>query len=187
MGRFIIISAPSGTGKNAIIRELLKIFSSSTRFITTTTRDPRPGEKQSVDYHFVTKEEFEHMKNNHEFLECNLYADNWYGSEKQKLESDLKTYEFVFSTLDVNGKQSLDRLSFPHISIFLLPDTIESLDTRIRSRGGEDEENIEKRIALAHTEIEHAKDYDFALVNHEGAMFSTVHKIVDYLRGLKGD
>lgn len=182
MGQFIIISAPSGTGKNAIIRDLLKIFTSSIRFITTTTRDPRPNEKNGVDYHFVSVSEFQAMIENNEFLEYNNYADNWYGSEKKKLEADLAKYEYVFSTLDVNGKQSLDSLNFPHTAIFLLPDSIDVLDNRIRNRGGENESDIEKRIALSHDEIAQAQKYDFQVVNHEGKMYETVQKIVTFLR-----
>lgn len=182
MGQMVIISAPSGTGKNAVIRELLKIFPASTRLITTTTRDPRPGEKNAVDYHFVSVEDFQRMKENGEFLEYNNYAGNWYGSEKQKLEGDLEKNQFVFSTLDVNGKKSLDALSYPHISIFLLPDNLDILDDRIRHRGGESESDIESRIALSHGEIAEASKYDFQVVNKEGKMAETVEQIADYLR-----
>jgi guanylate kinase len=182
MGQFIIISAPSGTGKNAIIRDLLKIFSSSTRFITTSTRDPRPMERNGVDYHFVSLDQFESMRQKNEFLECNNYAGNWYGSERKRLEEGLARYEYVFSTLDVNGKRSLDVLNFPHTAIFLLPDNLEILDDRIRNRGGEAENDIEKRISIAHDEIAEAKNYDFQVVNKEGKMAETVDQIVAYLQ-----
>ncbi len=180
-GKFIIISAPSGTGKNATIRELLKLFSHATRLITTTTRDPRPGEKNAVDYHFVTAEQFQTMKENNEFLESNNYAGNWYGSEKQKLEADLQKNQFVFSTLDVNGKKSLDTIGYPHTAIFLLPDNLDVLDDRIRNRGGESEEDIARRIAIAHDELATASTYDFQVVNVEGQMQSTVKQIQNFI------
>jgi guanylate kinase len=182
MGKLVVISAPSGTGKNAIIRELLKLFSQTTRLVTTTTRDPRPGEKNGVDYHFISETEFQNMLSAGEFLESNNYAGNWYGSEKQKLERDLQHNEFVFSTLDVNGKKSLDKISYPHIAIFLLPDSIDMLDDRIRHRGGESEGNIEKRIAIAHDEITEAENYDFQVVNKEGEMYQTVQQIQEFLK-----
>ncbi len=182
MGKLVIISAPSGTGKNAIIRELLKLFPNTTRLVTTTTRDPRPGEKNGIDYHFVSEMEFQNMLSSGEFLESNNYAGNWYGSEKQKLQKDLSQHEFVFSTLDVNGKKSLDKISFPHISIFLLPDSIDMLDDRIRHRGGESESDIEKRIAIAHDEIAEAGNYDFQVVNTEGEMYKTVKQIQEFLK-----
>jgi guanylate kinase len=182
MGKLVVISAPSGTGKNAIIRELLKLFPNTTRLVTTTTRDPRPGEKNAVDYHFVSETEFQNMLQAGEFLESNNYAGNWYGSEKQKLEKDLEDNEFVFSTLDVNGKKSLEKIFYPHIAIFLLPDSIDVLDDRIRHRGGESEEDIEKRIALAHDEIAHASKYDFQVVNKEGEMYQTVQQIQEFLK-----
>lgn len=182
MGQLVVISAPSGTGKNAIIRDLLKLFPHTTRLVTTTTRDPRPGEVNGVDYHFVSENQFQKMIEDGEFLEYNNYADNWYGSEKQKLEKDLENNEFVFSTLDVNGKHSLESLHYPHISIFLLPDDIDVLDDRIRHRGGQSEEDIEKRIVIAHDEIAEAKKYDFQVVNHEGKMQETVDQIVNFLK-----
>lgn len=182
MGQLVVISAPSGTGKNAIIRDLLKLFPNTTRFVTTTTRDPRPGEVHGIDYHFVSVEDFQNMILGGEFLEYNNYADNWYGSEKQKLDADVEANEFVFSTLDVNGKQSLDKILYPHISIFLLPDNIDTLDDRIRHRGGQSEEDIEKRIAIAHDEIAEAAKYDFQVVNHEGKMKETVDQIAAFLK-----
>lgn len=182
MGQLVVISAPSGTGKNAITRELLKLFSNTTRLVTTTTRDPRPGEVNGVDYHFVSVEDFQNMILSDEFLEYNNYAGNWYGSEKQRLETDLEKNEFIFSTLDVNGKNSLDKISYPHISIFLLPDTLDVLDDRIRHRGGQSEEDIEKRIVIAHDEIAEAAKYDFQVVNHEGKMKETVDQITAFLK-----
>ncbi|OGH66652.1 MAG: guanylate kinase [Candidatus Magasanikbacteria bacterium RIFCSPHIGHO2_02_FULL_41_13] len=182
MGKLLVISAPSGTGKNTIIRELLKLFPNTTRLVTTTTRDPRPGEKNGVDYHFVTEVKFQDMLARGEFLESNNYAGNWYGSERQKLEQDLEKNEFVFSTLDVNGKKSLDKISYPHIAIFLLPDSIDTLDDRIRHRGGESEEDIVKRIAIAHDEMALADTYDFQVVNTEGKMYKTVEQIQEFLK-----
>lgn len=182
MGKLVVISAPSGTGKNAIIRELLKLFPNTTRLVTTTTRDPRPGEQNGIDYHFVSETEFQNMLSSGEFLESNNYAGNWYGSEKQKLEEDLLHNEFVFSTLDVNGKKSLDTIAYPHIAIFLLPDSIAMLDDRIRHRGGESESDIEKRIAIAHDEIAEAGNYDFQVVNKEGEMYKTVKQIQEFLK-----
>jgi len=180
-GTLVVVSAPSGGGKNAVIRELTKLFSNSTRFITTTTREPREREVDGVDYHFVTAEQFKDMIEKGELLEYNFYAGNYYGSEKKRLEDTLQNYTITFSTLDVNGKKQLDALNFPHISIFLLPESIEILRERIESRGGLTPEEMDMRMHLAEEEVEVGKTYDFPIVNQDGDMRNTVQQIQKFL------
>lgn len=181
-GTLVVISAPSGGGKNAIIRELLKLFSGSTRFVTTTTRSPREGEKDGVDYHFVSVAAFEKMKENGNFIEYNFYAGNYYGSEKSKLEETLSTSSLVFAPLDINGKKQLDKLSFPHVSIFLLPEDLSILKNRITHRGGLTPGEIAARMQVADEEVEEAKKYDLALVNPDGNMHEAVKQIQEFLQ-----
>lgn len=181
IGNLVIISAPSGGGKNAIIRDLTKIFSGSTRFVTTTTREPREREVNGVDYYFVTVEQFKDMITKGELLEYNFYAGNYYGSEKNKLEETLKNHTITFSTLDVNGKKQLDALHVPHISIFLLPESIAILRERIANRGGLTQEEIDMRMHVAEEEVKVGETYDFPLINEDGKMKQTTDQIQKFL------
>ncbi len=181
MGTLVVISSPSGAGKNSVIRRLLEIFPSSARFVTTTTRSPRPGEQEGKDYFFVSRENFEAMVGEDKFIEHNVYADEYYGSEKEKLEAVLQKYDYVFVAMDVNGKHSLDTLGIPHVSIFLLPEDMSVLEQRIEVRGGVTEQEVQKRLATAREELKAANDYDRKVVNPEGKMEEAVQEIVEFL------
>lgn len=182
MGKLIVISSPSGTGKNSIIRRLVEIFPNSTRFVTTTTRDPRPGEEPGKDYFFVTQEQFDRMLREDKFIEYNKYAGEWYGSEKEKLGLVLQKYDLVFLALDVNGKQSLETLNIPHVSIFLIPESVEALEQRIEARGGVTKQELKKRMETAKEEMKAADKYDVQVVNPEGKMELAVQKIISFLQ-----
>ncbi len=181
-GLLVVISSPSGAGKNTIIRRLTQIFSSSVRFVTTTTRNPRPREIQGEDYFFVAKEQFKHMIQEEKFIEYNEYAGEYYGSEKEKLNHILEKYALVFAALDVNGKLALEALDIPHVSIFILPESEDILRQRIQIRGGVEEEGLEQRLALAEQELALAQKYDFQVVNAQGDMETAVQRIADFLR-----
>ncbi len=176
-GLLVIISAPSGNGKDTVIEALLKIIPNSTRFITTTSRPPRPGNQEGVDYYFISKEEFENKIKNNEFLEYNFYAGNYYGTEKKRLEEMLSNHSVVFSAIEVNGKHNLDKAKVKNLSIFLLPDSLEILKNRIRQRGGVSEEIIEERMKTAKYEIENSLDYDYRIVNENGKLDETIDKL----------
>lgn len=186
-GLLIIISAPSGNGKDAVIEALLKIVPSSTRLITTTSRPPRPGNIEGVDYYFISKEDFEDKIKNEEFLEYNFYAGNYYGTEKKILEDNIKKNKAVFLNIDVNGKHNLDKAKVKNLSIFLLPDSLEILKNRIRQRGGISEELIEERIKTAKYEIENSLDYDYRIVNENGKLDETIDKLAKIILSTTND
>lgn len=180
-GILVIVSAPSGGGKNAIIRELIKLFPGSTRFVTTTTRDPRVGEVEGIDYYFVTDERFKQLIDRGEMIEYNFFAGNYYGSEREKLENTLKNHNLTFATLDVNGKKHLQDQGIEHLSIFLLPDNIEVLRERVARRGGLSPEQIDMRMHEAEAEIALAHTYDLPLINPDGNMHEAVAQIQQFL------
>lgn len=180
-GTLVLVSAPSGGGKNAVIAQLLQRFPVSTQLITTTTRPMRAGERDGVDYYFIERDVFLEKLRRGEFVEHNEYAGNLYGTEWEKLRAALDQYTWVFSQAEVNGKQSLDRLEVPHTSIFLLPESIDVLEKRLRNRGGMAEENIQERLRIAKGEIEIGKSYDLPIVNREGALEETVKQIASSL------
>ena len=181
MGLLVVISSPSGGGKDSVINELLKEFSGSVRLVTTTSRLPRPGNIAGVDYYFISQAEFKEKIKNAEMVEYNNYAGNYYGIEKEKLSEALEKNEIVFTQIEVNGKHSLDQLGIKHLAIFLLPDDLNNLADRIRKRKGVSEKKIKERLETAKKEIEKSGDYDYRIINVEGEFDKTIAKIREIL------
>lgn len=182
MGKLVIISSPSGGGKDSVINELLKTMPNSARLITTTSREPRPGNKDGVDYYFISREEFESKIKKGEMVEYNDYAGNYYGIEKKNLIFALANNDWVFTQIEVNGKQHLDEQNISNISIFLLPEDLEILAERIRRRGGVNEEKIQERLQIAQNEMNKSVIYDYRIVNEDGKFEETVAKIREILQ-----
>ncbi len=180
----VVISSPSGGGKDTIISKLLKIFPNSAKLVTTTSRKPRTKDIPGFSYNFVSKNDFEKKIDNDEMLEYNMYDGNYYGIEKKVLADTLLKNDFVFTNIDVNGKASLDKNGIKHLAIFLLPESTEVLKTRIENRGGLDEAQIENRLKIAKKEIEKAKGYDFRVTNKNGQIKKTVAEIERIIRGV---
>ena len=176
-GLLVVISSPSGGGKDSVINALLKKFPHSARFVTTTSRPPRPGQKDGVDYNFISAAEFRKKIERGEFIEYNFYADNYYGTEKTVLKETLKNHPLVLTQIEVNGKHNLDKASLKHLSIFLLPESLNELAARIRRRGGVSEELIKERLEIAKKEIRGSADYDYKIVNEQGKLAETIDKI----------
>ncbi len=176
-GQLVIISSPSGGGKDSVIRGLIEILPDAVRYLTTTTRPMRPGEKNGIDYHYVTREEFEIMIKNNELIEYNEYADNYYGTEKARLNELLDNHKIVFSNIEINGKKNFDKDGWINISIFLLPESLEILKQRIISRGGLTDEIIAKRLETAKKEIAESDIYDYKIVNFQGKLDETVSNV----------
>jgi guanylate kinase len=167
-GTFVIISAPSGGGKNTVIAELVRRLPNAARFVTTTTRLPRGIERDGQDYYFLDEKTFLEKKDGGDFLETNFYAGHWYGTDREHLGDALQRHAIVFGALDVNGKRQLSAAGVPHLSIFLLPEDMATLEKRIRRRGGLTDEEVLKRLETAREEIAAAGEYDSTVVNPEG-------------------
>jgi guanylate kinase len=176
-GLLVIISSPSGGGKDAVINALLKMFPNSARFVTTTSRPPRPGNQEGVDYHFITPEEFVSKIEKGNFIEYNFYAGHYYGTEKSRLDEALQKYQVVLTQIEVNGKHNMDKAGIPHLAIFLLPESLEVLKNRIVQRGGVSPANLQERLNIAEKEIAASGDYDYRIVNAEGKLEETIEKI----------
>ncbi len=181
-GLLIIISSPTGGGKDAVIARLLTMFPRSTRLVTTTSRPPRPSDKEGVTYNFISPEDFENKIKEGYFLEYNNCVGNYYGTPKKYLEDLLENYTLVFSNLDVNGKHSMDKLGVENLAFFLLPESLEVLKHRAEKRGGMTEKMIQDRINLAGEEIAQSHDYDYPVTNYEGKLQQTTDNIASLIQ-----
>ena len=174
-GQLVVISGPSGVGKSTVVREVLDRFSEKIRLsVSATTRPPRRGERDGVDYYFLTKEQFAQRKEAGDFLECIEVFDrgHWYGTLWSEVRSSLEAGLWVILEIDVEGAQdALEKFS-DAITIFILPGDLEELERRLRSRGTEGEEAIERRLSVARRELQFADSYQYQIVNE------TVHGAV---------
>jgi guanylate kinase len=166
-GNLFVVCAPSGAGKTTLVDALLKRESNIRLSPSYTTRAPREGEKDGVDYFFITRDEFERMIEAGEFLEhANVYG-NYYGTSRRWIEKELSGDHDVLLEIDWQGAQQVRRL-FPHmVGIFLLPPSLAELRNRLKSRGKDSPEAIERRMASAREEISHVLEFEYIIVNEQ--------------------
>lgn len=166
-GRLFVYAGASGVGKGTIMKELLKRNQSIKLSVSATTRAPREGEVHGREYFFVTKEKFEEMISENGFLEYARYCDNYYGTPKAYVDEELEKGFNVFLEIELQGAQNVLKLRPDAVSIFILPPSAEELERRLRDRGTETEEAIIKRLSQAKVEMEHAKMYQYTVVNDD--------------------
>jgi guanylate kinase len=168
-GKIVIVSGPSGAGKTTIVKQLLQQCPLPlTHSVSATTRRPRPGEQDGVDYWFLTDEDFHGRRQRGEFLECFevFGCGHWYGTLRETVTSSLQQGKWVVLEIDVQGMQSV-MAQFPDaISIFVRPASLEELERRLRGRGTETEDTIQRRLEVARREWQFKDQYRFDLVNH---------------------
>lgn len=165
-GLLIVVSGPSGCGKGTILAEVLKNgdFYYS---VSATTRDPRPGEVDGVNYSFLTKEKFEELINNDGMLEHACYCGNYYGTPKEQVMKNLENGKDVILEIEVQGALKVMETCPEAVFVFIMPPSIKELRRRLNKRGTEPEDVIEKRIAQAISEIKLANKYNYIMVNGE--------------------
>ena len=167
-GLLIIMSGPSGVGKGEIRKKVMEDESLKLWFsVSMTTRSIRPGEENGREYFFVSKEEFKKTLHEGGLLESNQYVNNYYGTPKAKVEEMREKGYNVMLEIDVNGAEQVMKTIGKEnvVSIFILPPSMEELETRIRGRSTESEEIIEKRLAKARKELPFKKDYRYHVIN----------------------
>jgi guanylate kinase len=167
MGKLVIFSAPSGSGKTTIVRELLKRFDCFEFSISATSRQPRGQEQNGVDYYFMSNEEFKARAERDEFVEWEeVYAGTCYGTLKSEMERIWNKGNTIFFDVDVMGGINLKRIfGDDACSVFIMPPSVEELERRLRGRGTDAEEVIQKRIAKAGFELSKAPEFDHVVVN----------------------
>lgn len=166
-GVLYIVSAPSGAGKTSLVKALLKTDPAIRLSVSYTTRPPRPGETDGRDYHFVTRQRFEEMLADGEFLEHAEVYGNFYGTSRGSISRDLLAGHDVLLEIDWQGADQV-RTHFPEsASIFILPPSFSALRTRLAGRGQDSDEVIERRLAAAAHDVAHAEAFDYIIVNDD--------------------
>lgn len=168
-GLMLVMSSPSGAGKSTLTRLLLSSDVQMKMSVSATTRKPRPGEVDGEDYYFLSHDEFNEMVDNGGFLEHATVFDNSYGTPRKPVEEALSEGLDVIFDIDWQGTQQLSQspMQADLVKVFILPPSVSELENRLRSRGQDSEETIEKRMAEAESEISHWAEYDYVLVNDD--------------------
>ncbi len=165
--KLIIITGPSGVGKGTVVKELLDRNKDIWLSISATTRNPRIGEKDGENYYFISDEKFKDMIDKKEFLEWAQFAGNYYGTPLSTVNEKIEKGFTVLLEIEVEGAKQIKE-KFPEaLSIFLLPPSKAELEKRIRNRGTEKEEAIDRRLSRADYEIASSDEFDVVLTNHD--------------------
>ena len=166
-GLLFIVTAPSGAGKTTILDRLLEIFPDMEYSISVTTRPPREGEKDGVDYFFVAREEFERKIAEEEFLEYATVYSNYYGTRKSFIESRLDEGRDVILDIDVQGAINIKSMRYPAVYIYIIPPTMAELRGRLEGRKTDSREVVEERLSKAAEETSLYREYDYVVVNDD--------------------
>lgn len=166
-GRLFLVTAPSGAGKSSLVNALLKMEPDIKLSISHTTRAPRPGEENGREYHFVTVEEFEAMKDRGEFLESALVHGNYYGTSRVWIEEQMKMGNDVLLEIDWQGARQVRERFAGTVGIFILPPSIEALEWRLHHRGTDSEQTITRRLLGAGAEMAHAPEFEYVIINED--------------------
>jgi guanylate kinase len=166
-GNLFIVSAPSGAGKTSLVKALLQTGIDLSLSVSYTSRAPRPEEVDGRDYHFISREIFEQKLDRNEFLESAEVYGNLYGTSQKWINETIMSGRDILLEIDSQGAQQVRR-NFPKaVGIFVLPPSLETLETRLRQRAQDSAEAIARRLAAAREEIGHLSEYDYVIINEK--------------------
>ena len=160
-----VVSGAAGTGKDSVVNALRAAHPEIEKTVSATTRSPRPGEQEGVDYYYRSQEQFQQLIANDEVVEYNFYNGNYYGTLKEEIHKRLEAGKLVVLVIDVHGAANIRRMFPGATTIFLLPPSVEELERRLRGRGTETEEKVRERLETAKRELPYAPQYDYQIVN----------------------
>jgi len=166
-GSLFVISAPSGAGKTTLVKLLLERDAGVIHSVSYTTRLPRPGERDGREYNFVDVVQFTAMRDRGEFLECAEVHGNFYGTSRVWLETQMQAGRDTLLEIDWQGAQQVRKLFPSAVMVFILPPSIAELEKRLRNRGQDAEEVIQRRVAAALGEMRHVGEFDFVIINND--------------------
>lgn len=166
-GKLFVVSAPSGCGKGTILEEVLKNNDNLFYSVSATTRSPREGETDGVNYYFLSTEEFKREIENGGMLEYAQFCDNFYGTPKQKVLEKLNQGIDVILEIETNGAMQIKKAMKEAVLIFIMPPSINELRRRLNKRATENQDIIDKRVNEAADEIKKACEYDYIMMNDE--------------------
>lgn len=173
----VVISGPSGVGKDTLIERMAELGHDHHFTITATTRDARPGEKEGVNHFFLTREEFTDMIRADELLEWAEVYGNYYGVPKQQVRDALERGQHVLIRVDVQGARRLRQLLPEALQIFVMPPSMPVLRKRLEERGVNSEEDMENRLDSATKEIAESEEFDYCVVNEEDHLDEAVEQV----------
>ena len=179
----VVISAPSGTGKTKTCELLKKKLPSLNMVTSHTTRKIRLGELEGIDYHFISKEAFEAKIKKNDFLEWAKVHTNYYGTSFESIEKNKEKGIDILLELDIQGVETLRKIDFKGIFILILPPSIKEMVKRLKNRGTDTEESIERRIKTGKEEIKSYKNFDYVITNFE--LEQTAESILSIIRAEK--
>ena len=183
-GQLIVISAPSGAGKGTIIKELLKNDSKNRWLsVSATSREMREGEKEGVNYYYLTKEKFEEKIEEGYFLEYTNYTGNYYGTPKEYIKEKINQGIDVILEIEIEGANNIKKLIPEAIFIFIMPPSLKELVKRLKTRGTETNEKIMKRFHEAYKEVNEVTKYNYVVVNDN--LEEAVNKVEAILKAEK--
>ena len=174
----IVLSGPSGAGKDAVLNRMKQQLGYPLEYITTiTTRSRRPNERNDIDYHFVSSERFQEMISHKELLEWATVYGNWYGVPKQPVEQALSKGQDIIVKVDIQGAATIKKILPQAILIFLMPPSMEELVTRLKQRQTESPFDLDLRIETAEEEIEQLSLFNYVIVNRRNKIGLVVSEI----------